>query len=123
MEVVSQTKRFQAHNAWTGGVMIIIKRLGSPRKETRKVYNIIFVYVGVRTTPMRPLRLTVITTLYTTIYTRVLLDGGVLVFSRQIFKLITAVHLSPVRSSLNRRFTRYIQDDDDDSPSRPLPKL
>lgn len=48
--------------------MIIIKRLGSPRKETRKVYNIIFVYVGVSTTPMRPLRLTVITTLYTTTY-------------------------------------------------------
>lgn len=48
--------------------MIIIKRLGSPRKETRKVYNIILVYVGVRTTSMRPLRLTVITTLYTTTY-------------------------------------------------------
>jgi len=117
--VINQTKRFHAHNAWTGGVMIIIKRLGSPRKETRKVYNIIFVYVGVRNTPMRPLRLTVITT---TTYIYASIIGGVLVFSRQIFKLITAAHLSPVRSSLNRRFTRYIQDDYDDSP-RPLPKL
>lgn len=119
--MVTQTKRFHAHNAWTRGVMIIIKRLGSPRKETRKVYNIIFVYVGVRNTPMRPLRLTVITT--TTYIYASIIGRRVLVFSRQIFKLITAAHLSPVRSSLNRRFTRYIQDDDDDDSPRPLPKL